>query len=61
LEAPFYGRLGGRSAVCFDITFTDPVTFIGMMIVLAAVALLAGYVPSLRVSRINPIKALRTS
>jgi ABC-type antimicrobial peptide transport system permease subunit len=32
-----------------------------MMIVLAAVALLAGYVPSLRVSRIDPIKALRTS
>lgn len=48
-------------SLLFGITFTDPVTFVGMMIVLTAVALLAGYVPSLRVSRIDPIKALRTS
>lgn len=48
-------------SLLFGITFTDPVTFVGMMIVLTAVALLAGYVPSLRVSGIDPIKALRTS
>jgi ABC-type antimicrobial peptide transport system permease subunit len=53
------GRVLG--SMLFGITFTDPVTFVGMMIALTVVALLAGYVPSLRVSRIDPIKALRTS
>jgi ABC-type antimicrobial peptide transport system permease subunit len=48
-------------SLLFGISFSDPITFAGMMLVLTAVALLAGYLPSLRVSRIDPIKALRTS
>lgn len=48
-------------SLLFGVTFTDPVTFAGMLAVLAAVAGLAGYLPSLRVSRIDPMAALRAN
>jgi ABC-type antimicrobial peptide transport system permease subunit len=38
----------------------DPLAFVGMAIVLCAVALLAGYLPARRASRIQPMIALRT-
>lgn len=50
-----------QSALLFGITYTDPVTFLGMMAVLAAVACVAGYLPALRVSKIDPMSALRVS
>jgi ABC-type antimicrobial peptide transport system permease subunit len=45
----------------FGVTFTDPVTFAIMLAILTAVAGLAGYLPSLRVSRIDPMAALRAN
>jgi predicted permease len=43
----------------FGITAADPVTFAAAGVLLAAIALLAGYLPGRRASRIDPISALR--
>jgi predicted permease len=40
---------------------TDPATFAAMIFLLGTVALVAGYIPARRASRINPIKALRNN
>jgi len=47
------------SGLLFDIDTIDPLTFIGMPLVLGATALLAPYLPARRASRINPVAALR--
>jgi ABC-type antimicrobial peptide transport system permease subunit len=43
----------------FGVTATDPATFLGMLVVLTAIAAMAGYLPAWRASRIQPIIALR--
>src|SRR5260370_21873536 len=48
------------SGLLFGVTPADPVTFLGMLIVLTAVAGLAGYLPARRASPIHPITTLRT-
>ena len=47
------------SGLLFGVTATDPVTFAGMLVVLAMVSTLAGYLPARRASRIDPLVALR--
>jgi predicted permease len=47
------------SAMLFDTAPTDPATFAGMVALLMVVALLAGYIPARRASRVNPMVALR--
>src|SRR5216683_753441 len=49
------------SSMLFGTEPTDPLTFVAMMVLLAAVAVLAGYVPARRASRINPMVALRNN
>ena len=53
--------IGARliSTQLFGLSPTDPLTLIGAAIVLAMVAMLAGYLPARRASRINPLHALR--
>jgi predicted permease len=49
----------GIAALLFGTAPSDPVTFAGMVLTLGTVALLAGYLPARRASRINPMVALR--
>jgi predicted permease len=49
------------SSLLFGVTPTDPLTFAGMVVILSAVAGLAGYLPARRASRIEPMSALRVS
>jgi predicted permease len=56
--ALFAARLAG--SLLFGVTATDPLTFAAMTAVLAAVALLAGYLPALRAARIEPVTLLRS-
>jgi ABC-type antimicrobial peptide transport system permease subunit len=51
----------GIAALLFGTAPTDPITFAGMILVLGSVALLAGYIPARRASRINPMVALRNN
>ncbi len=44
----------------YGITSLDPVTFLGVPLVLGGVAVLAALIPARRASRINPVRALKS-
>lgn len=43
----------------FHVSATDPVTFVGVAVLFAGVALLASFIPARRAARIDPMAVLR--
>jgi len=47
------------STFLFGVKPTDPVTYVAVALGLAAIALLACYIPARRATKVNPMMALR--
>jgi predicted permease len=47
------------ASALFGLTAMDPLTVVSAVLVMAAVALLSGYVPSRKAAEVNPVEALR--
>jgi putative ABC transport system permease protein len=50
---------GMMKTLLFEVQPTDPVTFVGVSLVLAMAALIACYLPARKALRVDPLMALR--
>ena len=56
-----YGLSRYMSSLLFGVQARDPLIFVGVPVLLAAIALLAVWIPAARASRIDPLGALRAT
>lgn len=49
------------NGLLFGVTSADPITFVGMLLVITAVAIVSGFLPARRAARIDPVEAFRSS
>jgi putative ABC transport system permease protein len=54
-----FGLTRLMSKLLFGVSATDPVTMVAVSLVLAAVAVVASFIPARRATRVDPIVALR--
>ena len=59
--AAAWGLTRWMGSVLFGVSATDPWTFAGVLLMLGIVAMVSGYLPARRVSRIDPLVALRST
>jgi putative ABC transport system permease protein len=57
--AASFGATRLVSSLLFGVSATDPITFLGVAVLLCLVALLASYLPARRATRLDPTTALR--
>jgi ABC-type antimicrobial peptide transport system permease subunit len=53
------GLMRLMKSLLFGVSLLDPVTYVSVLVILAASAVLASYLPARRAAAVNPVEALR--